>query len=1483
MTMKRLFNLTFLVAILLSSTQLFSQQWERTYSDGNNNGIRFRAVRQTSDGGYVYFGNYHHPLNDGQFYVVKVDANGIQEWENILGGTLYEDESDIIQTMDDGYVAVGKTGTVGGKVVKYDALGNVVWDLSQPNDGNGGSYAVVELADESLVVWGSSSGPGAQGGYDCYLTKHDAQGNVIWSRLHGAASTWDQGREIYSTPDGGFILSGYWAGTSNLLLMKVDSDGFEEWRTTFYHPGGAAYSMRVLPLSDGYLASGTGTSGKLHLYKTDFQGNLQWSSDVGEAGDELRGNIVHAHGGGFMTVGTSTRFGLGLQDLVMIKIDANGQEEWTMPFGGTERDRGKSIRATPDGGYILAGDSKSFSQNGASEGYGIKLGPNDLPCPVAFQSVEICNGESFAVGSMVYDQSGTYTDSITSVGGCDSIVVTNLTVLMEDTVVLNQNICDGQSFSVGTSTYSQTGTYWDVLTSVAGCDSTVQLELNVLTDLDTTEYHHLCQGDQWSWVQGFYLTYPDTGVFSIDFPEWTPEGCAYTRTVSLIVHPAYDTTITATICDGETFSVGTYTHTQTGVYQDVFPIEYGCDSIVNVNLTVLPSPDTAFFGLICNGDSFTVGTQTYTSSGVYYQNFTSANGCDSTVTVDLTVIDEAPFVISQSICDGDSFTVGSSTYTTPGTYTDVLTSSLGCDSTVVTELSFYPNLDTVHQVNLCEGDIWGWIGGLSTLYEDTGTYVYDLPKVSPEGCDYTLTYSVRVNPNYDTTITATICDGETFSVGTYTHTQTGTYVDHFYAVGVCDSVVNVNLTVLPSPDTTINASICTGQSFSVGTYTYTAGGTYTQQYTSSNGCDSIITINVTEHQGFEVDQMEMICDGDIFMVGSSTYTQPGIYVDSLVSLGGCDSVVTTEIVWSLDNPLGFPVTVLQGNVYHDLDGNCEFSAGDVPLDNWVVEATGNQAYYGTTNSSGEYSVILPHGNYDLSAQTPVNWQHCGISPTSVSINGNTGCYAQADIGLEPTFQCAVLELDLDIICLVPCSTSTYHLNYQNIGNSTAYNPTITFAAGPYISVDWASEPWSLPQSGTIYEFELDSVPAGASGWIAIAVTMDCDTGLVGYSVCSGALHDASQCCNVYAQYNGPEIELEAECQNNNEVQFLIRNVGQGDMTDPREYFILQDDIVYLQGEFLLNSLENLPISVPANGSTYRMEAEQEPTHPYAVPQALVVEGCGTNGQGSVSLGYVDLLEGGDPTPSIDFNCTEVTEDCNCNMMISSPTGFGEPNFVTAENEIEYVVNFQNQFPTDVNQVKVIDTLPPFIEPLSIIMGVASHPFEFSVSEQGIVQWTMDGIDLSYGTPGQNENTGFVKFTAKLKDNVPNGTVITNKAEIYFDGVIGAKTNEVFHTVGERFVDFLIPLSVEDMADPNHVLHVFPNPFHESTTIELQGVIADQVYVELYDINGRLAQRTNAASGNIVTVKRDGLNEGVYLYKVYVDGTVFGTGKLVVGK
>ena len=113
----------------------------------------------------------------------------------------------------------------------------------------------------------------------------------------------------------------------------------------------------------------------------------------------------------------------------------------------------------------------------------------------------------------------------------------------------------------------------------------------------------------------------------------------------------------------------------------------GCDSTVTLTLTVNPLFTTDLTESICEGDSYTVGTSTYTATGIYTDVLTSASGCDSTVTLTLTVNPVYTTDLTESICEGDSYTVGTSTYTATGIYTDVLTSASGCDSTVTLTLT----------------------------------------------------------------------------------------------------------------------------------------------------------------------------------------------------------------------------------------------------------------------------------------------------------------------------------------------------------------------------------------------------------------------------------------------------------------------------------------------------------------------------------------------------------------------------------------------------------------------------------------------------------------------------------------------------------------------------------------------------------------------------------------------------------------------------
>jgi hypothetical protein len=105
------------------------------------------------------------------------------------------------------------------------------------------------------------------------------------------------------------------------------------------------------------------------------------------------------------------------------------------------------------------------------------------------QAFPICNGDSVIVGTSVYDTTGNFIDTLTSVNGCDSIVFTNLTVFQHTTDSIMQNICDGESFVLGNSAYTTTGNYTDTLNTSNGCDSIVYT--NLVVDDNTSSYDTL--------------------------------------------------------------------------------------------------------------------------------------------------------------------------------------------------------------------------------------------------------------------------------------------------------------------------------------------------------------------------------------------------------------------------------------------------------------------------------------------------------------------------------------------------------------------------------------------------------------------------------------------------------------------------------------------------------------------------------------------------------------------------------------------------------------------------------------------------------------------------------------------------------------------------------------------------------------------------------------------------------------------------------
>jgi gliding motility-associated-like protein len=174
------------------------------------------------------------------------------------------------------------------------------------------------------------------------------------------------------------------------------------------------------------------------------------------------------------------------------------------------------------------------------------------------------------------------------------------------------------------------------------------------------------------------------GFFPDFCAELTP-ACA-----QILILPNPDTTfLQATRCYGQSFSIGDSTYTNSGVFTTRLQAQGGCDSIVVLELNILPEISTALNITVCAGDSVSVGNNSYSNTGSYTDTLTAANGCDSIVTLHLVVLQAQTTQLFANVCAGEFVQIGNQQFNSPGTYSVLLSSSQGCDSTVILQLDVF--------------------------------------------------------------------------------------------------------------------------------------------------------------------------------------------------------------------------------------------------------------------------------------------------------------------------------------------------------------------------------------------------------------------------------------------------------------------------------------------------------------------------------------------------------------------------------------------------------------------------------------------------------------------------------------------------------------------------------------------------------------------------------------------------------------------------
>ncbi len=469
--------------------------------------------------------------------------------------------------------------------------------------------------------------------------------------------------------------------------------------------------------------------------------------------------------------------------------------------------------------------------------------------------------------------------------------------------------------------------------------------------------------------------------------------------------------------------------------------------------------------------------------------------------------------------------------------------------------------------------------------------------------------------------------------------------------------------------------------------------------------------------------------------------------------------------------------IIEGKVFADANSNCSTDTSEIALPNVIVKADPGP-FYGLSNSDGDYSIYLfDTGSYTISLVTEDTiWQPICSTSYNIQLSGTPDTINGLSFAMQASYYCPRLTVEVGAPLIRRCFNNTYSISYGNTGTLPAFNAYIEIDFGHHLLPQSSTIPWSSV-NGNIYTFPIGNLNINQQGSFTVTAQLSCNAPLGSTQCVTARIYPDSSCFTPDPAYDRRQMYVYGECVPGDSVQFTIWNAHTSN-THKGHFEIYVNSVLTDTIPFYLTPGDTTIVKFPPNGNTIRLEIKFQGIFPG--PQ-YTVEGCGS----PAIFGNVNTLPQNDDDLNIETFCTTVLGSYDPNDKQVFPTGVTANRYITSETELEYLIRFQNTGNDTAFLVVIRDTIDTdVLDIATLTSGASSHEYTFNIYGPGIAEWTFDNILLPDSNVNEPESHGFVKYKIHQLPGNPDGTLIENRAAIYFDFNTPVITNTAWNMVNE---------------------------------------------------------------------------------------------------